>query len=168
MATNTRIGTLTNLPTGGTHDLLLFSFPDGYPEGKLEFKLEDTPRKITGIQKVAQLIIKLLMTRKGSDVLNPTIGTYFTDYTIGANRQSDVSSMQAGVISEVRDAESQAKYILNISGSDAASQLDTLTVLGLDVGPESITLYLRLVTAAGEYAQVAVPFPQLDMKLAEQ
>lgn len=168
MAVNTRIGTITNLPTGGTHDLLLFSFPDGYPEGKLEFKLENTPRKITGIQKVAQLIIKLLMTRKGTDVLNPTVGTYFTNYMVGANRQSNISEMQSGVVSEVRDAENQARYILNREGADPASQLDTLAVLGVDAGPESLTLYLRLVTLSGEYAQVAVPFPQLDLKLAEQ
>lgn len=166
MAISKRIGTPTNLPLGGTYDLLLFSFPDGYPEGKLTFAIGDNPKKITGIQKVAQLFIKLLMTRKGSDIIHPSLGTFFTDNVMGANRQSNDSDLQIQIISEVRDAESQCIYLLNNSTSDAASQVDKIVLLGLDTGSDSITMYLQLITLAGERAQIAVPFPQLDMVLS--
>lgn len=168
MAANSRIGIPTNLPTGGTYDLLLIDFPDGYPEGLLQFKLNDTPRKITGIQKVAQMFLKVLFTAKGSDVLNPNLGTQFTRNTINSNRTGMDRDLYVAVISELKDAENQCKSLLNTTGADDASMLDSVTTLGLDTSADSMILYLKVTTVAGESAQVATPFPQLDMKLSEQ
>lgn len=167
MVTNIRIGTPTNLPTGATYDLLLLDFPDGYPESQLQFKLNDTPRKITGIQKVAQMFIKTLFTSKGSDVLNPNFGTQFTSNTINANRTGVDRDLYVSIVSDVKDAETQCRSILNTTGSDDASMLDTLSILGLDTGNESVILYVKIKTVAGEVAQVATPFPVLDMTLSE-
>lgn len=167
MATNTRIGTPTNLPDGATYDLLLLDFPDGYPEGQLKFQINDTPRKITGIQKVAQTFIKVLMTSKGSDVLNQTFGTDFSRQTINANRTGIDRDLYISIISSVKDAETQCISLLNIEGADDASQLKSISVVGLDTNDESVILYAKIVTVAGEVAQVATPFPQLDMPLSE-
>ena len=60
----TRIGVSVNLPNGATHDLLMVRTPEGYPTGQLSFTFETTPRKITGIQKVAQFFLKILFTQK--------------------------------------------------------------------------------------------------------
>lgn len=163
---NSRLGIATNLPTGATHDLLLIDHVDGYPEGKLEFRLLATPRKITGIQKVAQLFLKVLFTRKGSDVINFGLGTYFGDYTIGANRTKMDKDTYLALTNEVREAEQQCISILNVVGTDVASQLRSVTVLGLDLAKESIVMYLRLLTEAGVGAQISLPFPQLDLKLS--
>lgn len=168
MATNSRIGISVNLPTGATYDLLVLDHPDGYPESKLEFKFNDTPRKITGIQKVAQMFLKVLLTRKGSDVINFGFGTFFTDYTINANRTGLDKDLYVSVTGEIKEAERQCKSILNTVGSDDASQLDRITILGIDQGIESLTMYVKIVTVAGMTAQVAVPFPELDMKLSDQ
>lgn len=168
MATNIRIGTPTNLPDGATYDLLLLDFPDGYPEGQLKFQINDTPRKITGIQKVAQTFIRVLLTAKGSDVLNPTFGTEFPNHTINANRTGIDRDIYVSIISSVRDAESQCVSLLNTEGADDASQVFSVNVLGIETGDESMILYAKIVTLAGETAQVAAPFPQLDMKLSEQ
>lgn len=167
MATNSRIGISTNLPDGGTYDLLCIDHPDGFPEGKILFKFDDTPRKITGIQKVAQIFLKVLLSRRGTDVLNPDFGTFFSDYTINANRTGVDRDLYISITGEVQSAAAQCKSILNTTSSDPASQLDSLLILGLDVATESVTMYLKMVTAAGETAQVAVPFPELDMKLSE-
>lgn len=167
MATNTRIGTPSNLPTGATYDLLLIDFPDSYPEGQITFTLNDTPRKITGIQKVAQVFMRTLLTDKGSDVLNPSLGTEFTRQTINANRTGVDRDLYVSVISSVKDAETQCVSLLNTEGSDEASQVKTISVIGLDTGDESVILYVKIVTVAGEIAQVATPFPQLDMALSE-
>lgn len=168
MATNPRIGISVNLPTGATYDLLILDHPDGYPEGKIDFKINDTPRKITGIQKVAQFFIKILFTRKGSDVLNPALGTLFTDYTINANRTGVDRDLYIALTNEIREAEIQCISILNTADADVASQVDKISVLGIDTSKDSITLYVRILTLAGVGAQVAVPFPELDMKLSEQ
>lgn len=166
MATNPRIGIAVNLPEGATYDLLLIDHPDGYPESRLQFKFDDTPRKITGIQKVAQTFLKILFTRKGSDVINFGLGTYFTDHTINANRTGVDRDLYVAVTSEIRDAEGQCRSILNTPGSDDSSQLDRITILGIDSVKESLTMYIKIQTIAGMTAQVAIPFPELDMKLS--
>jgi len=168
MATNIRIGTPVNLPTGASYDLLLLDFPDGYPESLLQFKLSDTPRKITGIQKVAQMFIKVLFTTKGSDVLNPSFGTQFSRNTINANRTGVDRDLYVSIVTEVKDAETQCISILNTSEADDASKVQSISILGLDTSDESVIMYVKITTAAGETAQVATPFPQLDMKLSEQ
>lgn len=168
MAINTRIGIDVNLPTGATYDLLLIDHPDGYPEGKIEFKFDDTPRKITGIQKVAQFFLKTLLTRRGTNVLNPGFGTQFADLTINANRTSVDRDLQIAISGEILDAERQCKSLLNTIEADDASRLSKVSLLGLDVAREAVTMYLQIATDAGTFAQVAVPFPELDLKLSGQ
>lgn len=163
---STRIGTLTNLPTSGTYDLLTIKFPDGFPESQLIFDIDDTPRKVTGIQKVAQMFLKILLTSRGSNVLYPSQGTAFPQLAVGANILTDDPTFVADLSEQIRAAESQVKGIFNTSGSDVASQLDAITILGIDVLDEGAVLYLRILTKAGAKAQIAVPFPQTDMKIS--
>ena len=163
----TRIGIDVNLPTGSSYDILLVSTPEGYPSGKLEFVFENTPRKITGIQKVAQFFLKILFTQKGSDVIHVNQGTIFPKLCIGANRTRDDSVFLSAVSSAVKDAEGQTRNLLAGDKYDLASQLDKVIVQGLNTNSvENLEMYLQLVTMAGETASVAIPFPQLDMKLA--
>jgi hypothetical protein len=164
---NYRLGTPNNLPTDGTYDLLLIAFPDTFPEGKIQFDLSETPRKITGIQKCAQTFLKILFTSSGSNVLYPTQGTEFQTLTVNANITVNDSVFASELSAQIKSAEAQTKYILNNSGSDVASQLQDVTILGLDVNNEAIIMYLKMVTKAGALAQVAIPFPQLDLALTE-
>ena len=160
---NSRIGTPTNLPEGATYDLLIISFPNGFPESQLLFDIDMEPRKVTGLQKVAQMFLKLLFTSKGSNVFHPEQGTYFTSYTVNANQITSDSILASEIQSCIVDATSQAQYILNTTDSDPASQLASITVLGLDVANQSVVIYLSMLTNAGAQAAIAVPFPQLDM-----
>lgn len=163
---SSRLGTIYNLPQDGTYDLLMISFENGFPEGLLKFDIDETPRKITGVQKVAQMFLKLLYTSQGSNVLSPNQGTNFSSLVNTANITDGDSVFNAELTTEVKSAESQVKRIMNV-GADLASQLDSITILGLDTSRESVVMYLRLITAAGARAQVAVPFPELDLKLSE-
>lgn len=162
-----RLGTATNLATDGTYDILLIGFPDSFPEGKIIFDLGETPRKVTGVQKVAQTFFKILFTTIGSNVLHPTQGTKFSLLTVNANVISSDTIFASELATEVRNAESQTKYILNTVTSDPASQLQEISIIGLDVSNEGVIMYLRMITNAGQLAQVAVPFPQLDLVLSE-
>jgi hypothetical protein len=144
----------------------MISFGGGYPEGLLKFEINETPRKITGIQKVAQMFLKILYTSQGSNVLAPNQGTNFSSLVNTANITDSDPVFNAELTAEVKSAESQVKRIMNI-GADLASQLDSITILGLDTSRESVVMYLRLITAAGARAQVAIPFPELDLKLSE-
>lgn len=162
-----RIGTPTNLPTGATYDLLFISYVAGFPQGQIKFDIGDTPRKITGVQKVAQTFLKVLFTSKGSDPVYPNRGTGFPALTVNANVLESDDLFYADLTSEVRNAESQTKYILNTLQSDAASQLSAATVLSLDIADDSVVMYIKIVTGAGETASIAVPFPQLDLPITD-
>lgn len=165
MTIKSRIGTSSNLPQGATYDILMITFPDGFPESQLKFDIADTPRKVTGLQKVAQMFLKILFTSEGSNVLYPKQGTRFSELTVNANITTNDTIFLAELNSQIKIAEGQVKAILNTRGSDLASQLESMSVLGLDVGNESVVLYLRMLTKAGAQAQIAVPFPELDLDL---
>lgn len=165
---NSRIGTTSNLPQGATYDLLLISFPNGFPESQLLFNIDNEPRKVTGLQKCAQMFLKLLFTSKGSNVFYPNQGTYFQSLVVNANKITSDSTLTANLNDAITDATSQAKYILNTTGSDPASQLSSIILLGIDVGTESIVMYLSMTTKAGANASIAVPFPELDLNFSNQ
>lgn len=161
-----RLGIEVNLPQGATYDLLLVTTPAGYPKGQVFFQFEQTPRKITGIQKVSQTFIRMLFTQKGSDLLYPTQGTNFPELAIGANRTQSDAEFRASITTAIRDAEAQTKYVLNSIKADAASQLSKATIQGFFTSTDSLSLFVKLTTKAGETAAVAIPFPELDLKLA--
>lgn len=166
---NARIGTTSNLPTGATYDMLFISFPGGFPQSQLVFEIADTPRKVTGLQKVAQLFLKILFSTKGSNVIFPDQGTYFGNYVVNANRVEDTdTTLISDLTEQITDAQGQCQYILNTTGSDTASQLQSVQLLGMDVSQESIVVYLQIITVAGATASISVPFPQLDMPLTDQ
>ncbi len=162
-----RLGTVENLPDNSTYDLLLISVDQAFPVGQVTFKFEDTPRKITGIQKVAQFFVRVLFTQKGSDVINFNFGTNFPELAIGANRVSDDASFLAAIAMAIKDAEGQTRNLMAGRTKDLASQLDKVILRGLNTEGESLSIYVQIVTRAGETASVAIPFPQLDMKLAQ-
>lgn len=161
-----RIGTTTNLPTGSTYDLLLVQTPDGFPKSQITFQFSNVPRKIEGLQKVAQCFLKILFTTKGSDPLRQTHGTAFPYLVISANKQYNDREFEMSLMSAIIDAESQTKAMLNGSKYDSASQLSKIVFLGVNSVADSLSLYLQMVTVAGEQASISVPFPSLDLKLS--
>ena len=161
--TNRRIGTTRNLEQGGTYDLLMISYPDGFPEGQLKFAIDLTPRKVTGVQKVAQTFLKLLMTTKGSNVIYPQQGTRFPLLAINSNITKDDAVLYSELADSVRDAEAQTKTSLNTSETDLASMLDRVEIANLDVAEDSVTMFLVMQTLDGASANLAVPFPELDL-----
>jgi len=159
---NPRIGTASNLATGGTYDILMITYPEGFPEGQIGFGFDVTPRKVTGIQKVAQLFMKLLVTTKGTDVIYTNRGTYFSVYTINANVITEDQVLQSNLVAAVNDAASQTKAALS-TDQDPASRLEDVKIAGFSTTDESIMMYLQITTSAGIIAQVAVPFPQFGL-----
>lgn len=160
---NARIGTSSNLETGGSYDLLMIRYPDGFPEGRLAFDIDVTPRKVTGIQKVGQTFLKILMTTKGSNVVYPAQGTVFPSLALNSNVTQENTALYSELYSAVKDAESQTKRSLNTVGTDKSSMLKKIDVIRLDTGEDSIVLYLALETEDGTSASLAVPFPELDL-----
>lgn len=161
---NTRLGSLQNLQEGETYDLYFCKFGQGFPVGKIDFKVGETPRKITGIQKVAQLFLKILLTAKGSDLLYPELGTLFPEYSIGANVGSNRDELGSIIESTIEDAYNQASKILNVAGVPAESTIRSVELLGIDFD-EGMSVYMELMSGAGEKGLVSLPFPKLDLNI---
>lgn len=161
--TNPRIGTTKNLESGGTFDLLLIKYPDGFPEGQLLFDIDMTPRKITGLQKVAQVFLKVLMTSKGSDVIYPNRGTNFPSLALNSNVIENDTVLYAELTSAVKDAEGQTKAALNSAKGDTASMMDRVEIIRIAVSQDSIVMFLYMQTLDGTKAKLAIPFPELDL-----
>lgn len=161
--TSKRLGTDTNLQVGGTYDILLVKVEGEFPEGKVSFGLYDVPMKITGLQKVAQIFLKTLLTTKGSDPFYPFRGTYFPSLAVGANILTNYSTFLSDVSETVTDASDQVKSMLNINVTDLSSTLDSVEVLGIDRLNEGFQIYIQLKTLAGEFAAVALPFPEFGI-----
>lgn len=161
-----RLGVSVNLVQGDTYDVLVVATPEGYPTGGVKFVFGTTPRKITGIQKVAQTFLRILTTTKGSNVYHPVLGTTFPDITIGANIRYNSQSFQALIEDAINDAAQQTRYVLNTSVAAKDSMLDSVLIIGFNFGVDYLELYLAVKTMAGESASIAIPFPQLDMLLS--
>jgi len=162
-SSNMRVGTATNLEPGGSYDLLLIKFEGTYPEGKISFGLYDVPMKITGLQKVAQVFMKILFTGKGSDPFYPDRGTFFASLTSGANITLNDAIFITNLRESIEDASNQTVASLNAYNADASSCLDKAVLLSVDKHDEGFLMYVTLTTMAGEEAAVAVPFPEFGL-----
>lgn len=157
-----RIGTPSNLENNGTYDLLMITYDAGFPEGQIHFGLDDTPRKITGIQKVGQTFLKTLLTTKGSDPFRPSRGTNFPKIAVHSNKVVNNTVLTSELAECIKDASSQTSAYLNTRSGDLSSQLASIELLGLDITEEHVIMYLYLLTKSGNKARLAVPFPELS------
>lgn len=160
---NPRIGTISNLQPGGSYDLLLITYPDGFPEGQIQFGINTTPLKVTGLQKVAQVFLKNLFTSKGSDPFYPNRGTDFPNLTTGANITLTDKALLADLQSSINDAASQTSAGLNALNSDTSSCLESVQILGVDTFDEGFVMYIYLRTLDGNESNLAVPFPSFGL-----
>lgn len=160
---NFRVGTSSNLQSGGSYDLLLVKFVGTFPEGQITFGIYDTPMKITGLQKVAQVFLKILLTSKGSDPFYPQRGTFLAENVVNANRKSSTDVFMAEVKEYIQDAEKQTKACLNASNPDTSSCLDSVDILSVDALEDSLTISVYLTTLDGAGAAIAVPFPEFGL-----
>jgi len=160
-----RVGNVSNLESGSTYDILLFDFDEGYPVGAVKMGFGKTPKRISGVQKVAQTVVKCLMSRVGSDVVHSGRGTNFAEFANGNSVVDDIQEAKREVSRAVDAAEKQAKGILNIPSAGLASQLQSVTVTGLQRERDSTSLKLKIVTRAGESAPIALPFTSLGIEV---
>ena len=162
-----RLNSSQNLKNQDRYDLLLLSFPDGFPNSKLAFTMGDNPRKISGLQKVAQVFIKCLMTGQGSDPIYPKQGTKFTEYVWYSNITLDSVSSRAAITAAIKQAGDQAKAILNSYLYSAESQLESVEVIDSIQGNETTIVKVRILTKAGVGAPIALPFNSNGLILNE-
>lgn len=158
-----RLGIAVNLPNSATYDILLVNTP-AFPVGAITFKYSvPTSTKITGIQKCAQFFLKVLLTSKGSDLLNPYYGTDLPGLILGGNSTLNQQELISTVSTSVEDAAKQTKALLNDTSNDIASMLESVNILNISSASlDSISLSLQLTTMAGETGSISLPTPLLS------
>lgn len=162
-----RVGNTQNLKAQDRYDLLLLSFPDGFPNSQLTFTIGDNPRKISGLQKVVQVFAKCLMTGTGSDPIYPKQGTAFTEFVWYSNITKDSVAARAAITAAIKQAGDQAKAILNSYLYSAESQLESVEVIDAVQGSEATIVKVRILTKAGVGAPIALPFNSNGLILNE-
>lgn len=161
-----RIGNTVNLESNSRYDLLIYDFPDGYPSGTIALGFGVTPKRISGIEKCSQIFIKTLLTLVSSDVVNSSRGTMFPSFTGTHNLQStNLNEVDAEIRDAIREAESQAKSILNVPSEGLTSQLESINIIKIDQLLDSTTVTVQLLTKAGEKAPIALPFTSLGLRV---
>jgi hypothetical protein len=160
---NPRIGIAQNLPQGATYDLSLIDFGiQLFPTGIITFDFGTEPRSVTGIQKLAQVYLKCLLTEKGSDLINPSYGTGFYAAMVGGNRPFSNSSQALAYVQQFIDDATQQVVSLT-TGNDPASTLKSVTISSVVINSDALQIGLYLLSQAGIGASIAVPQPQLSM-----
>jgi hypothetical protein len=119
--------------------------------------LGDEGMVCSGVQKVAQCVLKLLCTAYGSVTFDPTYGTAF------------IPAMQKGII---KDGTALTAYfnfavtqIMDYVGNNSAENTpddETLTgveLLAWDIKPTSLIMKIQVNTAAGTSRIYVVPVP---------
>lgn len=171
---NPRIFTELNLPDQGSFDVLIVQFKEGYPNSKLTFnfavfaddgetlnQLEGVTRKVTGVQKVAQKFLYTLLTRQGSDAVNPQFGTELPDLLVGGNLYSQ-GYAESVIGAAVAEAKEQVVRLTSLE-ADAGSRLENVELNNVQIGVNSVAATMTVFTAAGEEAPIFVPFPRFDL-----
>lgn len=162
--TVSRLGVSVILPVGATNDILLVNTPN-FPVGIITFEYtKPSSAKITGIQKCAQVFLKILFTTKGSDLLHPSLGTNLPNLLIGSNNNLSSSELMAQVTTSVEDAVTQCISLLNGSKNDLASQMSSVTINNISsTSVDSMSIQLQLTTMAGETGSISLPSPLLNI-----
>lgn len=169
---NTRLIKDVNLPEGGTYDILFMDFVEGYPESKIVFSLASTAegsslegvsRRVTGIQKLVQQFLKVLLTKIGSDPLRPDRGTNFPEVISQGNLHSK-GETEGMIRSDLALASDQLAAMTYNRGS-AYEQFQSAELTGLSVGVNAIAISIQVTSVAGEGASIFTPFPRLDMNI---
>lgn len=161
-----RVGNTTNLEGTSRYDLLVFDFPEGYPVGSINLGFGNTPKRISGVQKVSQVFVKTLLTSKGSDVLYSSRGTAFPEFTGTYNLQNtDNAEVLSLITAAVANAETQAKSILNTTTEGLASQLESASLIGLTQLDDGVSVQIHVLTKSGETAPIALPFTSLGIQV---
>lgn len=121
-----------------------------------EYMIDPNPATVIGMQKLIQQFIKLLLTTKGSDIFEPTIGGDLQQF-VGTNfAPGNVSSLVAQVTVRVMTVGVNMSLRQTIAGVPPNERLSDVQVLGVSVDPDDPTimsLSLKLNTFGGRSAQ---------------
>lgn len=153
MATNPRI--VTPVTAGKKFDIDFVNWTDGV-QGEAQFTFGTLSKKTTGLIKVTNRFIKILLTRKGSDPFNLDRGTFFDDLQyMGGDSTQNIGTFAA---EQLKQAHSQ---ILEIQSDNAFPEDENINKVSLlkviRPSQDKVQFQVQIITEAGEGANIMIP-----------
>jgi hypothetical protein len=111
---------------------------------------------IQGAHKVALRFAKCLLTPVGTDILNPTYGTSFSDL-VNANVR-DLREALGFASLAVQDAADQVKALDVTAGLPPEESLESAVISrAAELEPDGIEIYVLITNTAGQSVQMPLP-----------
>lgn len=130
-----------------TNDLL----PGTY---KVSYRLGSST--VSGVDRVAQKVIKVLLTSPGSDIFNPNLGVGLNDLV--GKSFSSFGELSSDVALSIRSAESQIKEAELESGLPDSEKLGGIRIYKIaPLHKEGISIDIEVTNRLGEVSRIGVP-----------
>ena len=144
--------TTTNY-SGRKVDLLIHQGVDAVGETQVQLGLGDG-YVCTGVQAVAQMFAKMLLTDVGSRLRDPYFGTHFMS-SLRNNEIADENGLQSSFQAAVADI---LEYLSNVEApADPDERLVNAELIQWDLRPTKLSMHVKLTTEAGTTREVYLP-----------
>lgn len=151
-----------NYNLGGKSDLYLGHALDLSSDSifPIKFELVENTTPVQGGIKLVQQFLRTLLTDKGTDVFDPTRGTYFYKLLLGNG--TDLEAIKNTAYEAIRDAESQVKYHTRRHYVNKDEILNKVSIDQLYLYNNGIVIELTLLTEEGVDIVIKVPLQWRD------
>jgi hypothetical protein len=145
----------TVVDSGRTYDIDYVSW-DSEVVGKAQFEFGMTSKKVYGLVKGVNRYLKLLLTRRGSDVFAPEEGTFLEDITHMGGES--VSSLTSFTTIQLNDALSQVQVIQSQNVFPEDENISMVTLDNVDrVTSDEVIIKITVIPEAGSSTTIYVP-----------
>lgn len=150
--------TYTKNISGKLLDIDWFNLSDASLQGQINFQFGDKSRRLTGLDKMVQKWLWLLLTPAGSDMYDPNHGTEF--YNLRDAATNNHQYITATVNSAIADATEQLRAIQQQTPpTDEDEWFSSASLLRLEFGRDSATIYIRIINRRGLNRSLTLPTP---------
>lgn len=111
---------------------------------------------VSGVDKVAQKVVKVLLTTPGTDIRNPELGAGLRD-VIG-RPFTNFGELSAEVALTIRAAEEQIKQVESASRLQDSDKLGTISVTRITpLHKDGISIDIEITNKLGDISRIGVP-----------
>lgn len=128
---------------------------------KVSFTWGRRSKKVSGILKLAQLVIKTMLTTRGTDLERPDLGTLIPNLIRRGVTRSTLETMRLDITISIEDLERQVVDIQSGVTLPASERLSELEVLRIEYVTETNEwqIDVRVISEAGESVSIDIaPF----------
>lgn len=142
----------------GTYDVHIMQgvAPRGDKLITLSFGLQ--PTAAIGVQKLVARLVLWLLTRKGSDLIDPNYGSILMSQAVG----NEAMQARINIAQALNDAVLQWQQS-DDAGLPADEQLMAIEMLALTVMQGSVVLRIKIITRAGDEVQAVLPLSEPEV-----